>query len=297
MCHRSCDGGLFDSHAHTGGEGFGQANIALPLLVERMRQNNVKCAVLFIPAFDVDYRFDALRAELSGADVGFIPFYQPIVPAHFAGDAIKRAIEQQEQVFFGIGEIPFYMGIMQGAALKSAPWPALFTFAGQRKVPLMIHPTTLQAPEIAEMLSAYPDTKVILHGYELLMMSGTLLEKLLREHKNLYWTLDVATLVEGRMVRERSAADFIRWYEANKAWSFDAARQYLTRLLAAAPDRIMWGTDVGPGWNIEPEVYSRLIAFSRALIDALPAEQGKAYAYENARRLFGSGIVFVPPAP
>ena len=55
----------------------------------------------------------------------------------------------------------------------------------------------------------------------------------------------------------------------------------------------MWGTDIVAVWHGETAVLSRLMDFSRSLVDSLPAEHRDNYAFANALRIFGfTGIKF-----
>ena len=155
----------------------------------------------------------------------------------------------------------------------------------------MPHPTQKQASEIGTMLSRYPNTKVMLHGFELLGTPD--LVTLLRNHKNLYWTYDLATMLDGNLYVFQDSASFISWFDANKQQYLNSVRSKLLPLLEAAPVRVMWGTDLVAAWHGETAVFSRLMEFSRSLVDSLPAEHRDNFASANALRIFGStGIKF-----
>ena len=155
----------------------------------------------------------------------------------------------------------------------------------------MLHPTQKQASEIGTMLSRYPNTKVILHGFELLGTPD--LVTLLRNHKNLYWTYDLATMLDGNLYVFQDSASFISWFDVNKQQYLNSVRSKLLPLLEAAPVRVMWGTDIVAAWHGETAVFSRLMEFSRSLVDSLPAEHRDNFASANALRIFGStGIKF-----
>jgi hypothetical protein len=63
-------------------------------------------------------------------------------------------------------------------------------------------------------------------------------------------------------------------------------------VLQAAPDRVMWGTDVAFGWHLDEDVYGMLVDFSRRFVEQLPAELRDGYARLNAERLLGAGVSF-----
>lgn len=293
-----CTGDFFDSHIHFDGlvkedNEFGHSMDSLTPqeLAKRMNENNVGCGVLFVFTYDMNKEFDSMRESLSGLNAGFLPF--------FIGDESQLSLEMiknirngREGTFFGIGEIGFYQGPLLGTSLAADPWPAIFEYAAKENLFLMLHPTQKQASDLEKMLVRYPNTKVILHGFELL--NSGLIEKWLRSYKNLYWTYDLATMFDGFLYRVQNAEDFIKWYEANKKQYLSSVRNKLLPLLEAAPDRVMWGTDIVAAWHVEPEVYNRLMEFSREIVDSLPSQYRANYAHDNAQRIFDSGIIFEP---
>lgn len=255
-----------------------------------MKEHNVGCVVLFVSIFDIDKDFNLMQESLSRVNVGFLPFFPIYDPSQLSVAKISKIDKGREQVFFGIGEIGFYQGPLKGASLTADPWPAIFEYAAKENLFLMFHPTERQANDLEKMLSQYPNTKVILHGFE--SLNTGLVGKWLRTYKNLYFTYDLATMFDGYLYRVQNATDFISWYEANKKQYLTSVRNRLLPLLEAAPDQVMWGTDVVASWHTEPEVYNRLMEFSRDLIDSLPPQHRDNFAHDNAQRLFGSGIMF-----
>jgi predicted TIM-barrel fold metal-dependent hydrolase len=65
-------------------------------------------------------------------------------------------------------------------------------------------------------------------------------------------------------------------------------------LLQKYPDRIFWGTDLGPTWHFEDSVTGMVIKISREFIGKLPTDVQEKYAYKNAQRVFGR---FLTPNP
>ena len=299
----ACNGDFFDTHAHfdgleNTGEVFGHGNAYVSLtpkeLAQRMSEHKVSCGILFVSSMDLNKDYDSMRESMQGINAGFLPFINVFGSSRgdISLDVIKNAHNGREEAFFGIGEYGFYTGPLTGTSLTADPWPAIFEYAAEKDLVLMLHPTQLQANEIDTMLSKYPNTKVVLHGYELLS-TPTLLENLLRNHKNLYWTYDLATMFDGYLYRTQNSEEFILWYDANKQQYLRSARSKLLPLLEAAPDRVMWGTDLVAAWHVEPAVYNRLMEFSNELVDSLPAEHQDNFAYANALHIFGStGIKF-----
>lgn len=297
----SCDGDFFDSHAHFDGlvtrhpfaPGPPWVSLTPQELARRMSEYNVGCAVLFVASSDMDKDFNRMQEDLSGTEVGFLPFFPGYEPAQLTIPKIDKVYKGREKVFFGVGEIGFYQGPLVGTSLSQDPWPAIFEYAAKENLILMFHPTEKEANDLEKMLSQYPNTKVILHGFESLNTGRV--GKWLRSYKNFHFTYDVATMLDGYLYRVQNATDFIAWYEANKKQYIASVRGRLLPLLEAAPDRVMWGTDVVASWHTESEVYSRLMEFSKELVDSLPLQYRDNYAHTNAQRIFGSGVVFEKP--
>src|SRR3989344_1296186 len=298
----TCNGDFFDTHAHfdgleNTGEVFGHGNAYVSLtpkeLAQRMSEHKVGCGILFISSSDLNKDYDAMRESMQGVNAGFLPFINVFGSSGTLSlDSIKDAYNGREEAFFGIGEYAFYVGPLVGTSFTADPWPTIYEYATEKDLFLMLHPTQQQANEIDTMLSKYPNTKVILHGHELLS-NTTLLENLLRNHKNLYFTYDLATMFDGYLYRINNSAEFISWYDSNKQQYLNSVRSKLLPLLEAAPVRVMWGTDIVAAWHGETAVFSRLMEFSRSLVDSLPAEHRDNFASANALRIFGStGIKF-----
>lgn len=283
-----CEGDFFDSHAHFDGlvdehpftPGPRWVSLAPQDLAKRMSEHKVDCVVLFVDMTNIEVGINRMQESLADTGVGFVPFLPEYDLLPLSG----------EKVFFGIGEIGFYEGPLKGTSLTADPWPKIFEYAAKENLFLMFHLTEQQADDLEKMLSQYPNTKVILHGFE--SLNTGLVGKWLSKYKNLYFTYDLATMFDGYLYRVQNSPDFISWYDANKKQYLTSVRNRLLSLLEAAPDRVMWGTDVVANWHTEPEVYNRLMEFSKELVDSLPAQYQDNFAHANAQHLFGSGIAF-----
>src|SRR3989344_5488567 len=306
----SCAGKFFDTHVHfdslvstlvstlvNTGEVFGHGNAYVSLtpkeLAKRMSEHEVGCGILFISSSDLNKDYNSLRESMYGINAGFLPFISIFgLQGDLSFDRIKDAYNGREETLFGIGEYGFYTGPLVGTSFTADPWPAIYEYAAKNNLLLMLHPAQQQANEAGTMLSKYPNTKLMLHGWETLSIPD-LLPNLLRTHKNLYWTYDLATMFDGYLYRIQDAASFISWYDTNKQQYLNSVRGQLLPLLEAAPDRVMWGTDVVAACHVEPAVYSRLMEFSRELVNSLPTKHRDNFASANALRIFGStGIKF-----
>jgi len=73
----------------------------------------------------------------------------------------------------------------------------------------------------------------------------------------------------------------------------DAIRAYKP-LVDAVPDKVMWGTEIGPEYAFDPEVFDRAVKISRFVIAGFDAKHQEAVGYKNALRVFGEGVVADP---
>ena len=158
-------------------------------------------------------------------------------------------------MFKGIGEFAFYQDPLLNTSLTSDPWPEVFQWAGENDLIIMVHLNTDQGTELATMLEAYPNTTVLLHGGELALAGD--LATLLSEHDNLYFTLDTANMLQSNgpimfpvqggdnddISDKTRANEFVDTYEAEQAEMLSYTESLFTDVFAAAPNRVLWGTD------------------------------------------------------
>lgn len=290
----ACEGGLFDSHMHLDNDDYART------MARQMQSNGVTCGLLFVQMDLQNMDMDILRAreELGDAPARFIPFFDIIKDrsTRVTTSQLESLASAYGGTFKGFGEFALYRPEQQGTDLTAEPWPTIFDFAAERDLVVMIH-LSLDAADQAgleTMLDRYPQTKVLIHGFE---RGGAGFAALLTEHPNLYFTLDTATLLkEGTgpglhlmyPSGQGSAQTFVEQYTANKSRLLEQAQDEWAQVIVAAPDRVMWGTDVSFDWHADPDVYSRLIEFSNEFIATLPAEVQDKYRFQNAVRLLGT---------
>lgn len=65
-------------------------------------------------------------------------------------------------------------------------------------------------------------------------------------------------------------------------------------LVDAAPDKVMWGTEIGPEYAFDPQVFDRAVKISRLVIAGFDKEHQEGVGYKNALRVFGEGVVVDP---
>jgi hypothetical protein len=290
-----CGGAFFDSHSHLDDSDLPRN------LAKRMQENGVTCAVIFVQmnpdSYDEDFRM--LYEDLGDSPNVFIPFLD-VVRDHstvVTRKYLEKVYTENEGKFAGFGEFALYREELSGTNLTGEPWTTIFEFAGNHNLFIMIHLGLNQSDRsgLEEMLYKFPNTKVIIHGFE---QGGQGFAELLKKHQNLYFTLDTATLMKLGINRpgkhlmypdnNGSAQQFLSEYSENKQNLLLQATNEWEWVILAAPDRVMWGTDVSFKWHTDKEVYRRLIEFSKEFIKSLPIEVQNKYAYENAVRLFGN---------
>lgn len=280
----SFEGSWFDTHAHWRmADAFRYDDYSTDDLTARQREHGVGATVLFVAPEPFMNDHGGSVQTLAREDVDYLPFFFPGV---FDSAGSRRSYyEDNAEVFYGEGEVTFYSGRERGMTLTEEPFPQYFRLAAETDLVLMLHPTAEQAGDLGPMLSEYPGADLLLHGHELLSEGS--LPDLLGEHENLHWTYDTATMLGGLMVTASGKSDFLERVEARRDRFLGRVTRRLPRLLEAAPDRVMWGTDVVADWHVDPEVYGELMSFSEDVLAGLPAAHRDAFAYENAVGLFG----------
>lgn len=283
----SFDGELFDTHAHwAGARDAGHARLDPETFASRMDANDVGGCVLFTSSVDVVQRYPSVLQQLATDEVDYLPFLQPHSRAHLMDGEVTNVYSDHPVAFMGVGEIIFYGGPMRGTSLTADPWPKLFQFAADNDVPLMIHPTQEQEDGLATMLSKNPGATVMAHGGEF-NLSPDKLASLLRDHDNLYWTIDAGSMLNGLVLTASDASEFVDQYDQQRDEFEQLVEQVLPPVMDAAADRVMWGTDLATDWNTDEAVYSRIMDWTERAIETLPPDQQDKYAYENAKVLFG----------
>lgn len=287
LTDRSFEGRLFDTHAHwAGARDAGHVPLDPETFGTRMNENGVGASVLFTSSVEADQEYPAVLEQLSTTAVDYLPFLQPQSRSHLIDGGVTDVYKDHPAAFVGIGEIILYGGPMQGTSLTAEPWPELFAFSADEEVPLMIHPTQAQETGLETMLSDHPGATVMAHGGEFNLAQEKLVS-LLEDHGNLYWTLDAGSMLNGLVLTASDASDFASRYDERKGEFDQLVEQVLPPLMDAAPNRVMWGTDVATNWNTDPAVYSRIMDWTQTAIESLPPDRRDKYAYENAKRLFG----------
>ncbi len=197
---------------------------------------------------------------------------------------------------FGELEIMDYAGY----GVNSPELKQIYDLAQENDIEVMFHPKTGQIQQIKETLEKYPDITFLIHMFpEDFSQERTEYINLLTTHDNLYFSVDVDHMsFDGdhgllykyeKLEINRAVTEFITDYDRNEQKILATAVARYKPLIDAVPEKVMWGTEMGPKYNFEPTVYDRIIKFSRLFIGKLNLEHQEAFAYKNAQRVFGPG--------
>lgn len=206
-----------------------------------------------------------------------------------AGQEIIRGFGEVEQ--FDFGALPNDKNLLM-----------LYDIAAEKGVNVMFHPNDAEYDEVEDLLKRYPDTVFLIHMFRTDMMADRAKYiDLLRRYDNLYFSIDADHMMfstnlktgllyayEFKTVPEAKRL-FLSDYAGEKEVLLAKAVQDYRPLIEAAPDKVMWGTEMGRAYTFEPEVYDKIIEFSRLFIGQLKPEHQEAFAYKNAQRVFGEG--------
>lgn len=295
-----CEGRLYDSHAHP------DDDAVVERLPELMSEYDIGCSVLFtqMDINDIDTSLLEARERYSGMPGRISIFYDVITdsPAEVTREKLDDLYQKSGGEFNGLGEFAFYEESFQGTELTDEGWPVIFQFAADKDLAVMIHPQADMVGSLEQMLERYPDTKVIVHGFELPdEMPG-----LLKDHPNLYFTLDTATMfVLGELTPESIPQHlfypgggpntdfvvdtFVADYDRQREEIVSMAVDKWLPVLLAAPKKVMWGTDISLEGHVDEAVYSRVIDLTNAFADKVPQQYRQAYLRDNAFNLLGEG--------
>ena len=178
----------------------------------------------------------------------------------------------------------------------------LIDIAQNNNMNFMFHPVASKIDDVEKIIEAYPDTNFLVHMYrEDLDKSRDILIKLLKEHDNLYFSMDAAHIlfVNGNDIiytydtgdKESSISKFVSTYDSKEKSIISNAISAYKPLVDAVPDKITWGTEIGPEYAFSPEVFNRAVKVSRFVIAGFEPEHQEAVGYKNALRVFGQGVV------
>lgn len=287
------DGDLIDTHLHL------EDDSVYENILVRMEENNVACSLAFVYMNPEDPKesFEIVQEGIGDNLNRFILFFfvTPQSPSDINAVDFSKVFSETNGYFSGAGEIAFYREPLTQSKLTDPLIMEVFELAENEQLFIMIHLRgKLQVPELEEILTAYPNAKILLHGPELYAE----LPDLLTRFDNLYFTLDTASLILEQELNQDFRTIYMYTPEekvglmnvlnntTKKEEILNASFEKWLPVIEAAPDRVMWGTDVSMSWHTDEDVYRALVDFSNEFIQLLPVQYQEGYAKENALRIF-----------
>src|SRR3989344_9044636 len=135
----------------------------------------------------------------------------------------------------------------------------LIDIAQQNDINFMFHPVASKIGDVEKIIEAYPGTIFLIHMYrEDLDKSMSELIKILKEHDNLYFSMDAAHILfvnslGGDLVyvydstnKQSSIDKFVSAYDSREKSMVNDAIETYKPLVDAVPHKVMWGTEIGP---------------------------------------------------
>ena len=178
----------------------------------------------------------------------------------------------------------------------------IVNLAKNNNIHFMFHPVASKIDDVEKIVETYPNTIFLIHMYrEDLDKSMNRVIKILKEHENIYFSIDAAHIlfVDGNDIiytydsenKESSIKRFISTVDSKEKNIITDAITAYKPLVDAVPDKVMWGTEIGPEYAFDPQVFDRAVKISRFVIAGFKKEHQEAVGYKNALRVFGEGIV------
>ncbi|MBI4137248.1 amidohydrolase family protein [Candidatus Roizmanbacteria bacterium] len=301
------NGPLYDTSSKIGD------SAPLDLHFENMDRNGVNYVIGYFFAEEVSTS-DYVKGALKKHPGRIIPFYSSGLGGKeaeaYVGDKLTNMFEMSlpmakkhvgENTIKGIGEIEIFQWNMPHNDPKILQ---LFDFAQKNNLHVMMHPIPGKITHVTDILEKYPETTFLIHMFQDdFAQERTNIIKLMKDHTNIYYTIDIDHLLfdrsagtgllykyEGKDIavgRTGFIQDFDSKYEA----MLIADLALYKPLIEAHPDRVTWGTEMNIRYTYEPEVYDRMIKFMRLFIGSLDPSIQENIGYKNALRIFGPGVV------
>ena len=181
----------------------------------------------------------------------------------------------------------------------------LISLAQKEDINFMFHPVASKIDDVEKIIEAYPDTVFLVHMFrEDLDKSMSKLIKILQEHDNIYFSMDAAHIIHVNNMdiiydydskdKQSSISKFVSTFDSKEKSMIDDAIKAYKPLVDAVPDKVMWGTEIGPEYAFDPKVFDRAVKVSRFVIAGFDTEHQEGVGYKNALRVFGKGAVADP---
>lgn len=258
--------------------------VTIEKIICLMDRENITRSVAFFPLVDfpfVRWPFvEIARRTVQLHQDRIIPFILsvPFTDPATQPETLEKIFDQNNNVFQGYGEIPFYWDEYLGLSPDSPIFLTSYDILEERGLAAMIHPARGQERALRKVFARNLKVTFILHSEEI----EDSLDSILEEYPNVYYTLDVSTLIP----QSASKAEFMTLMKENFHLLLDDAVSTWKPRIEAHPEKFIWGTDRFTPWNFDEEVGRVYEEFSRAFIGRLDPRVQEQYAYKNADRLF-----------
>lgn len=249
---------------------------------------------MIVPFFGSGIGGEELESLVKKKDGAWVSMYKDVIdtsPA-FAGEDFIRGFGEVETQEWSIRH-------------NDAEIMKLVSLASSNRKHFMFHPVASKLDDVKTMIESYPDTIFLIHMYREDLKNGEQkLIDMMKTHDNLYYSIDAAHILhyDGNDILysyydsygDNAGSRFISAVNSNYNSIMSSAVNEYKDLVEAVPDKVMWGTEAGPDYSFEPDVYNLLIKASRDFIAKVtdnPDEQ-EALGYKNALRVFGRGVSY-----
>ena len=216
-----------------------------------------------------------------------IPFFNPGIGGEdveqYLGDTLLGWYKETLAASKNIAGNDFIRGFGE---IETQEWTArhndprvmeLISIAKKNKINFMFHPVASKIDDVEKMVEAYPDTIFLIHMFrEDLDKSMSRLITIMKEHDNLYFSMDAAHIIHinnndiiyqyDGTNKQLSISQFVSAFDSKEKSVMNAAISAYKPLVDAVPDKVMWGTEIGPEYAFEPEVFDRAVKISRFVI-------------------------------
>jgi len=240
-----------------------------------------------------------------------VPFFNPGIGGEdveqYLGDTLTGMYRKTLRASKAIAGDDFIRGFGE---VETQEWQArhddprviqLVELARTNNIHVMYHPVASKIDDVEELAEKYPDITFLIHMYrEDLDKSKSRLIKIVQERDNIYFSMDAAHIIHVNNMdiiydydsanAQSSISKLVSTYDSKEKSLVASAIDAYKPLVDAAPDKIMWGTEIGPAYAFDEEVFDRAVKASRLVIAGFDKADQEAVGYKNALRVFGQGV-------
>ena len=244
-----------------------------------------------------------------------IPFFNPGIGGEEVGQYLGEKLTGWYTKTLGASQQIAGTNFIRGfGEVETQEWAArhndpkvlqLIDMAQENNLNFMFHPVATKIDDVQKIVEAYPDTVFLIHMYrEDLDKSMGKLIKILQEHDNMYYSMDAAHIIHDNNMdivydydspnKQSSINKLVSTFDSKEKIMTNSAIKAYKPLVDAVPDKVMWGTEIGPEYAFDPKVFDRAVKISRFVIAGFAQEHQEAVGYKNALRVFGQGVAADP---